>query len=80
MTSTPQGTPHGTPDGVSHGAVPTDITPPSVAATPRHEPVMLREALEGLDVRPGGTYVDATAGLGGHSFAIAQAAIVLMNA
>lgn len=35
---------------------------------------MLREALDGLDVRPGGVYVDATAGLGGHSAAIAEAA------
>lgn len=42
---------------------------------PRHEPVMLREAMDGLAVRPGGRYVDATAGLGGHSDAIIQAAL-----
>ena len=32
-----------------------------------HEPVLLKECLEGLDIRPGGTYVDATLGRGGHS-------------
>src|SRR5690606_29476457 len=41
--------------------------------SPRHEPVMLREALEGLAVASGGRYVDATAGLGGHSAAILEA-------
>ncbi|MQC18379.1 MAG: 16S rRNA (cytosine(1402)-N(4))-methyltransferase RsmH [Chloroflexi bacterium] len=42
---------------------------------PRHDPVMLREALEGLAVHPGGRYVDGTAGLGGHSAAIIEAAL-----
>ena len=42
--------------------------------TPRHEPVMLLEAIEALNVRPGGSYIDATAGLGGHSEAIIEAA------
>ncbi len=33
---------------------------------------MLREAVDGLDVRQGGVYVDGTAGGGGHSFEIAS--------
>src|SRR2546428_9228491 len=31
-----------------------------------HRPVLLREALEFLKVRPDGTYIDATLGTGGH--------------
>ncbi|MDR1217563.1 MAG: 16S rRNA (cytosine(1402)-N(4))-methyltransferase RsmH [Oscillospiraceae bacterium] len=36
-----------------------------------HVPVLLKEAVSGLNVRPGGTYLDGTCGLGGHSAAIA---------
>lgn len=32
-----------------------------------HMPVLLKEAVDGLDVRPGGIYVDLTFGGGGHS-------------
>ena len=32
-----------------------------------HKPVMLQQCLEGLDVRPEGTYVDVTFGGGGHA-------------
>jgi len=32
-----------------------------------HEPVLLRECLEGLNIRPDGTYADLTFGGGGHS-------------
>ncbi|HWW23070.1 MAG TPA: 16S rRNA (cytosine(1402)-N(4))-methyltransferase RsmH [Edaphobacter sp.] len=39
---------------------------------PQHVPVLLEEALEYLNVRPGGVYVDATLGLAGHSSAIAK--------
>ncbi|MCS6952233.1 MAG: 16S rRNA (cytosine(1402)-N(4))-methyltransferase RsmH [Bryobacterales bacterium] len=38
----------------------------------KHVPVLLEEALAYLAVRPDGIYVDATAGLGGHTGAIAQ--------
>lgn len=37
-----------------------------------HIPVLLGPCLEGLAIRPEGIYVDATAGGGGHSFAIVQ--------
>jgi len=39
---------------------------------PQHVPVLLEESLEFLAVRPGGVYVDATLGLGGHSAEIAR--------
>lgn len=38
----------------------------------RHVPVLLEEAIQYLRILPGGTYVDATLGLGGHSAAIAR--------
>ena len=37
-----------------------------------HQPVLLNEALAALNIRPSGTYIDATFGRGGHSQAILQ--------
>ena len=37
-----------------------------------HVAVLLKEAIEFLAVQPGGTYIDATVGLGGHSYEIAE--------
>ncbi len=42
-----------------------------VSGNEPHVPVMLDEVLEWLDVKPDGTYIDATLGAGGHSAAIA---------
>jgi 16S rRNA (cytosine1402-N4)-methyltransferase len=48
-----------TPQGVGRGEV-------------GHVPVLLKEAIDFLSVRRGGTYIDATVGLGGHSYEIAR--------
>jgi 16S rRNA (cytosine1402-N4)-methyltransferase len=50
-----------TPQGVGHGGWEVG-----------HVPVLLKEAIDFLNVRRGGTYIDATEGLGGHSFEIAK--------
>lgn len=40
--------------------------------TSYHIPALLKETIEGLDIKPTGIYVDATLGGGGHSRAIAE--------
>jgi 16S rRNA (cytosine1402-N4)-methyltransferase len=45
-----------------------------VIMTAVHVPVMVREVVDTLGVRPGGVYVDATVGEGGHAEAILEAA------
>jgi 16S rRNA (cytosine1402-N4)-methyltransferase len=59
FTDTPQGVGHG--DGREAGHL-----------LPSHVPVLLKEAIDFLNVRRGGTYIDATVGLGGHSYEIAK--------
>jgi 16S rRNA (cytosine1402-N4)-methyltransferase len=39
-----------------------------------HIPVLLEQVLDGLQVRPGGQYLDGTVGAGGHSYAIMERA------
>ena len=48
---------------------PADLTH---LAEQKHIPVLLREVLEGLGVFPGGRYIDATVGAGGHTAAILE--------
>ena len=38
----------------------------------KHIPIMLDDVLEGLDIKPDGTYVDGTLGGAGHSYEIAK--------
>jgi 16S rRNA (cytosine1402-N4)-methyltransferase len=51
-----------TPQGVGHGT----------GREASHVPVLLKEAIEFLAIKRGGTYIDATVGLGGHSYEIAK--------
>jgi 16S rRNA (cytosine1402-N4)-methyltransferase len=43
-----------------------------VPSSERHVPVLLQDAIRYLNVRAGGTYVDATLGLGGHATAVVR--------
>jgi 16S rRNA (cytosine1402-N4)-methyltransferase len=49
------------------GELSFDLTPQGEDVRKPHIPVLLDEVLDFLNVRAGGTYVDATLGLGGHS-------------
>jgi 16S rRNA (cytosine1402-N4)-methyltransferase len=46
--------------------------PDGPASDPKHFSVLLAESMEYLSIRPEGVYVDMTAGLGGHTRAIAE--------
>ncbi len=50
----------------------SEISPPDMLH--HHTPVLLAEALDGLQARPGGVYIDGTVGAGGHSAAIMERA------
>ena len=39
----------------------------------RHTPVLLKECIDALEVKPGGRYIDCTVGEGGHAMAILEA-------
>ena len=39
---------------------------------PRHVPVLLRECIDNLNIKPEGIYLDGTLGMGGHSYEIAS--------
>ena len=41
-----------------------------------HNPVMLKECINGLNIKPNGVYVDATFGGGGHSKAILDLSLI----
>ena len=56
-----------TPQGVGHGGGRAVSRLPA-----NHVPVLLKEAIDFLAVRRGGIYIDATVGLGGHSYEIAN--------
>jgi 16S rRNA (cytosine1402-N4)-methyltransferase len=49
-----------------------DILIPGSVSANYHMPVLLKECMDGLNIKPNGTYVDCTFGGGGHSRAILQ--------
>ena len=55
----------------AESADPADESAEEYSGEARHVPVMLRECIGGLNIRPDGIYLDGTLGLGGHSAAIA---------
>src|SRR5450631_788688 len=50
-----------------HIKTPSTDQPPNNPASAYHVPVLLQEAVDGLNISPDGIYVDCTFGGGGHS-------------
>jgi 16S rRNA (cytosine1402-N4)-methyltransferase len=68
---TPKRGGHGRPQGIEKRDAPGG--PEKTGSREHgHVPVLLKEAIDFLAVRRGGTYIDATVGLGGHSLEIAK--------
>ncbi len=63
-----------TPERGGHGLPPQRTEKHGSLGAPEvgHVPVLLKEAIDFLAVKRGGTYLDATVGLGGHSYEIAK--------
>jgi 16S rRNA (cytosine1402-N4)-methyltransferase len=63
-----------TPERGGHGEPPQRTEKHGSLGAPEvgHVPVLLKEAIDFLAVKRGGTYLDATVGLGGHSLEIAR--------
>ncbi len=63
-----------TPERGGHGLPPQRTEKHGSLGAPEvgHVPVLLKEAIDFLAVKRGGTYLDATVGLGGHSYEIAR--------
>lgn len=56
-----------------HKSYPESSSQVEASVTPRHDPVLLTECLQLLNLRPGMTVVDCTLGLGGHSCELLKA-------
>jgi 16S rRNA (cytosine1402-N4)-methyltransferase len=46
---------------------PVPVSPATMSTVPTHITVLLNEAVEALNIKPSGTYIDGTFGRGGHS-------------
>jgi 16S rRNA (cytosine1402-N4)-methyltransferase len=68
---TPKRGGHGRPRGIAKRDSP-EVPEKTGTSEAGHVPVLLKEAIDFLAVRRGGTYIDATVGLGGHSSEIAK--------
>src|SRR5688500_6821059 len=69
----PPTSPISDPDAGDDDSTPTDdhLRPPANLGPVGHDPVLMREVLHWLDVRPGDTFIDCTLGRAGHASAVA---------